>query len=159
LEEKESYSEGIQFGTGALRDELDPPISKMGADGGCRLFFWQGAKASPFLVYRAAWTYCDNARTNAWGIGIRFWDRSVAFETNFKRRSHSKWEDSNGDAIELVLTVSLGHGRGKPAEVVPIVAAENAKKPCNNCSVIMLEITPEMLDSLPDEDEGEWSDW
>ncbi len=151
-EVKESYWDGVQFGTGFMRDDIDTAETRVGADGGCRLYFWQGAKASPFIVYRGAWTKSDHARTNAIGGGVRVWNRQVAIETSFKNRSHSKWEDSNGNALEMVLTISLGHGRGRPAEITPLVEVPKF--------IPDQDSSESVNDSIGKEaDEDEWNEW
>ncbi len=151
-EAKESYWDGVQFGTGFMRDDVDVAETRIGADGGCRLYLWQGAKVSPFMVYRGAWTKSDHARTHTVGGGIRFWDRRVALETSYKNRSHSKWEDSNGNALEMVLTISLGHGRGKPSEITPLVEVPKF--------IPDQDSSESVDDSIGKEaDEDEWNEW
>jgi hypothetical protein len=107
-EAKESSLDGEPIDT---RD--DPALDKTGADGGMRLYFLADKKVNPLIVWRESWARFDQCVSSSIGIGIRFWDRHAVAELAYKNRDRSTM-DNNGHAIEALLNLSWGFGRGRP---------------------------------------------
>ncbi len=92
----------------------DQPIDKVGADGGARLYFLVDKKVNPLIVWRESWSKFDECLSTTAGLGIRFWDRHAVFEISYKNRDRSIYAETNGHAIEALLNLSWGFGRGRP---------------------------------------------
>jgi hypothetical protein len=113
--QKQSTRQGIQTvqsGT-SNHDSLDAVSDNSGADGGACWYFLRKCAVEPLVVYRTAYATSDNARTNAAGIGLAFWNETLVLEFGIQNRSASIWDDNNGNTFYTMLRGSFGDGRGR----------------------------------------------